>query len=92
MSNSILQLYLCHSAAVFCCFTKILQLEPWLKFKVCSRELGRRRQTFQSGTRVDGDLFMSSFCMSSISLSRNLIIIQDIDFKSNIFLSRTAGK
>ena len=32
-----------------CCFTKISQLEPWLKFKVCGREIISARQTFQSG-------------------------------------------
>ena len=35
----------------FCCFTRILQLEPQLKFKVCGREIGRARQTFQSGIK-----------------------------------------
>ena len=33
----------------FCCFTKILQWEPWLKFKVAGREICRVRQTFKSG-------------------------------------------
>ena len=37
------------SIVSFCCFTKISRLEPWLKFKVRGREIGRARQTFQSG-------------------------------------------
>ena len=37
------------SIVYFCCFMKILQLEPWLKFKVDGREIGYARQTFQSG-------------------------------------------
>ena len=38
------------SIVSFCCFTKILRLEPRLKFKVRGREIGRARQTFQSGS------------------------------------------
>ena len=38
------------SIVSFCCFTKISELEPWLKFKVRSREIGHVRQTFQSGS------------------------------------------
>ena len=38
------------SIVSFCCFTKISPLEPRLKFKVRGREIGRARQTFQSGT------------------------------------------
>ena len=41
------------SIVSFCCFTKILRLEPRLKFKVHDREIGCARQTFQSGLRVD---------------------------------------
>ena len=37
------------SIVSFCCFTKISRLGPWLKFKVRGREIGRARQTFQSG-------------------------------------------
>ena len=37
------------SIVSFCCFTKISWLEPRLKFKVRGREIGRARQTFQSG-------------------------------------------
>ena len=37
------------SIVSFCCFTKISRLEPRLKFKVRGREIGRARQTFQSG-------------------------------------------
>ena len=37
------------SIVFFCCFTKISRLEPRLKFKVRGREIGRARQTFQSG-------------------------------------------
>ena len=37
----------------YCCFTKISRLEPRLKFKVRGREIGRARQTFQSGTDAD---------------------------------------
>ena len=41
------------SIVSFCCFTKISRLEPRLKFKVRGREIGRARQTFQSGfTRI----------------------------------------
>ena len=40
------------SIVSFCCFTKISRLEPRLKFKVRGREIGRARQTFQSGTRA----------------------------------------
>ena len=39
------------SIVSFCCFTKISRLEPRLKFKVRGREIGRARQTFQSGTK-----------------------------------------
>ena len=39
------------STVSFCCFTKILRLEPRLKFKVCCREIGHARQTFQSGSQ-----------------------------------------
>ena len=42
------------SIVSFCCFTKILWLEPWLKFKVRGREIGRARQTFQSGYTWEG--------------------------------------
>ena len=38
------------SIVSFCCFTKISRLEPRLKFKVRGREIGRARQTFQSGS------------------------------------------
>ena len=34
----------------FCCFTKISWLEPRLKFEVRGREIGRAKQTFQSGS------------------------------------------
>ena len=37
------------SIVSFCCFTKILRLEPQLKFKVRGGEIGRARQIFQSG-------------------------------------------
>ena len=37
------------SIVSFCCLTKISRLEPRLKFKVRGREIGRARQTFQSG-------------------------------------------
>ena len=37
------------SIVSFCCFTKISRLELRLKFKVRGREIGRARQTFQSG-------------------------------------------
>ena len=37
------------SIVSYCCYTKILRLEPRLKFKVRGREIGRARQTFQSG-------------------------------------------
>ena len=37
------------SIVSFCCFTKISRLEPRLKFKVRGRDIGRARQTFQSG-------------------------------------------
>ena len=37
------------SIVSFCCFTKVSRLEPRLKFKVRGREIGRARQTFQSG-------------------------------------------
>ena len=40
------------SIVSFCCFTKISRLEPRLKFKVRGREIGRARQTFQSGLGV----------------------------------------
>ena len=39
------------SIVSFCCFTKISRLEPRLKFKVRGGEIGRARQTFQSGQR-----------------------------------------
>ena len=42
------------SIVSFCCFTKISRLEPRLKFKVCGSEIGRARQTFQSGTPEKG--------------------------------------
>ena len=38
------------SIVSFCCATKISRLEPRLKFKVRGREIGRARQTFQSGS------------------------------------------
>ena len=41
------------SIVFFCCFTKISRLEPRLKFKVRGREIGRARQTFQSGRLQD---------------------------------------
>ena len=44
------------SIVSFCCFTKISRLEPRLKFKVRGGEIGRARQTFQSGA-VDGMVF-----------------------------------
>ena len=37
------------SIVSFCCFTKISRLELRLKLKVRGREIGRARQTFQSG-------------------------------------------
>ena len=37
------------SIVSFHCFAKISRLEPQLKFKVRGREIGRARQTFQSG-------------------------------------------
>ena len=37
------------SIVSFCCLMKISRLEPRLKFKVRCREIGRARQTFQSG-------------------------------------------
>ena len=40
----------------FCCFTKISRLERRLKFKVRGREIGRARQTFQSGPSSDNDV------------------------------------
>ena len=40
------------SIVSFCCATKISRLEPRLKFKVRGREIGRARQTFQSGIFV----------------------------------------
>ena len=40
------------SIVSFCCFTKISRLEPRLKFKVRGREIGRARQTFQSGIQI----------------------------------------
>ena len=56
------------SIVSFCCLTKILRLEPWLKFKVRGREIGHARQTFQSGSQAeflksaDGISTSSSMC------------------------------
>ena len=44
------------SIVSFCCFTKISRLEPRLKFKVRGREIGRARQTFQSGGGGGGSI------------------------------------
>ena len=41
------------SIVSFCCFTKLSQLEPRLKFKVRGREIGHARQTFQSGSQLN---------------------------------------
>ena len=43
------------SIVFFCCYTEISWLEPRLKFKVRGREIGRARQTFQSGRRCEKD-------------------------------------
>ena len=49
------------SIVSFCCFTKILGLEPQLKFKVRGREIDRARQTFQSGCWHCGKIFSKFF-------------------------------
>ena len=53
------------SIVSFCCYTKIVRLEPRLKFKVRGREIGRARQTFQSGLYP---LKNSQFSMNNVGL------------------------
>ena len=53
---------ICVTKQQFYCFlllcTKISQLEPWLKFKVRSGDIGCARQIFQSGNKLAEMLFL----------------------------------
>ena len=55
------------SIVSFCCFAKISRLEPWLKFKVRGREIGRARQTFQSG--IEQSSVHDTICYKVLYLS-----------------------
>ena len=61
------------SIVSFCCFTNISRLEPWLKFKVCGREIGRARQTFQSGVTLRGNRFSIFIFLMAIDRYRGLL-------------------
>ena len=69
------------SIVSFCCFTKISRLEPRLKFKVRGREIGRARQTFQSGpcsTKTDK---IFHYCRNSFARTNDTFSKQKLQNK-----------
>ena len=64
------------SIVSFCCFTIILWLELWLKFKVCGREISRARQTFQPGPKTSSvELNVCVQVMVHIKLINNAVCL-----------------